>query len=181
VHFRDYPFTQLQRTPAIFPLQVRCNEGLVGWDWVHFVRRPLFDLLCQSRMINDDDECGTGGGIRIGRGNRSTRRKPAPVPLCPPQIPHDLTWARTPGRRGGKPATNCLSYGTVTITRVYCIRILLTYPTVAQQVYALHGSRKQSTLRMTLRVSRKQYFHPIRILETNVFFTNISSFSCPLA
>jgi hypothetical protein len=24
----------------------------------------------------------------IGRGNQSTRRKPAPVPLCPPQIPH---------------------------------------------------------------------------------------------
>jgi hypothetical protein len=24
----------------------------------------------------------------IGRGNRSTRRKPAPVPLCPPQAPH---------------------------------------------------------------------------------------------
>jgi hypothetical protein len=23
-----------------------------------------------------------------GRGNRSTRRKPAPVPLCPPQNPH---------------------------------------------------------------------------------------------
>jgi hypothetical protein len=33
--------------------------------------------------------------VRIGRGNRSTRRKPAPVPLCPPQIPHDLTWDRT--------------------------------------------------------------------------------------
>jgi hypothetical protein len=31
----------------------------------------------------------------IGRGNRSTRRKPAPVPLCPPQIPHDLNWDRT--------------------------------------------------------------------------------------
>jgi hypothetical protein len=29
------------------------------------------------------------------RGNRSTRRKPAPVPLCQPQIPHDLTRART--------------------------------------------------------------------------------------
>jgi hypothetical protein len=27
------------------------------------------------------------GGM-IGRGNRSTRRKPAPVPLCPPQTPH---------------------------------------------------------------------------------------------
>jgi hypothetical protein len=24
----------------------------------------------------------------IGRGNRSTQRKPAPVPLCPPQTPH---------------------------------------------------------------------------------------------
>jgi hypothetical protein len=32
---------------------------------------------------------------RIGRGNCSTRRKPAPVPLCLPQIPHDLTWDRT--------------------------------------------------------------------------------------
>jgi hypothetical protein len=26
-------------------------------------------------------------GMKIGRGNRSTRRKPAPAPLCPPQIP----------------------------------------------------------------------------------------------
>jgi hypothetical protein len=42
-----------------------------------------------------DDECGVVGGMRIGRGNRSTRRKPAPVPLCPPQIPHDLTLDRT--------------------------------------------------------------------------------------
>jgi hypothetical protein len=43
----------------------------------------------------DDDECGTVGGMKIGRGNRSTQRKPAPVPLCPPQISHDLTWAQT--------------------------------------------------------------------------------------
>jgi hypothetical protein len=64
----------------------------VGWDWVHLVRRPLFGLLYQPRMI---DECGVVGGMRIGRGNRSTRRKHAPVPLCPPQIPHDLTWDRT--------------------------------------------------------------------------------------
>jgi hypothetical protein len=26
---------------------------------------------------------------------QSTTRKPAPVPFCPPQIPHDLTWYRT--------------------------------------------------------------------------------------
>jgi hypothetical protein len=47
--------------------------------------------------------------MRIGRGNRRTWRKPAPVPLCPPQIPHYLTRARS---LCGKPATNRLSYGT---------------------------------------------------------------------
>jgi hypothetical protein len=36
------------------------------------------------------------GGMMIGRGNRSTRRKPALVLLCPPQIPYDLT-GREPG------------------------------------------------------------------------------------
>jgi hypothetical protein len=34
-----------------------------------------------------DYDDGEIGGM-IGRGTRSTRRKPAPVPLCPPQIPH---------------------------------------------------------------------------------------------
>jgi hypothetical protein len=43
----------------------------------------------------DDDECGEVGGIRFGRGNRSTRRKPVSVPLCPLQISHELTRART--------------------------------------------------------------------------------------
>jgi hypothetical protein len=33
---------------------------------------------------DDDDEYGAVGGMRISRGNRSTRTKPAPVPLCPP-------------------------------------------------------------------------------------------------
>jgi hypothetical protein len=33
--------------------------------------------------------------MRIGRRSRSTGRKPAPLPHCPQQIPHDLTWART--------------------------------------------------------------------------------------
>jgi hypothetical protein len=35
------------------------------------------------------DDCGEIGGMTIGRGNRSTRRKPAPAPLCPTQTPHD--------------------------------------------------------------------------------------------
>jgi hypothetical protein len=67
-------------------------------------------LLYKPQMI-DEDDCGAIGGMKIGRGDRSTRRKPALAPLCPSQIPHDQTRVRTPGRRGGKPATNRLSYG----------------------------------------------------------------------
>jgi hypothetical protein len=48
-----------------------------GWspNWVHSARRPF---------------TGEFGGMN-GRGNRSTRRKPTPAPLCPPQIPLDQT------------------------------------------------------------------------------------------
>jgi hypothetical protein len=37
-------------------------------------------------------EYGALGGMRVGRGNRSTS---APVTLCPPKIPYDLTLERT--------------------------------------------------------------------------------------
>jgi hypothetical protein len=41
-----------------------------------------------------DYDNGEIGGM-IGRGNRSTRRKSAPMPLCPPQTPHAA--GREPG------------------------------------------------------------------------------------
>jgi hypothetical protein len=46
-------------------------------------------------LAPSDCEDGEFGGMN-GRGNRSTRRKPAPTPLCPPQIPLDQTqdWTR---------------------------------------------------------------------------------------
>jgi hypothetical protein len=72
-------------------------------------------LVYKTQMI-DEDDCGAIGGMKIGRGNRSTRGKPAPAPFCPPQIPHDQTRARTPGRRGGKPVTNRLSYGAALVS-----------------------------------------------------------------
>jgi hypothetical protein len=37
--------------------------------------------------VPSDYDDGESGGM-IGRGNRNTRRKPAPMPLCPPQTPH---------------------------------------------------------------------------------------------
>jgi hypothetical protein len=60
--------------------------------------------------VPSDYDDGEIGGM-IGRGTRSTRRKPAPVPLCPPQVSH-AAGTGNPGRCGGKPATNSLSYGT---------------------------------------------------------------------
>jgi hypothetical protein len=44
-----------------------------------------------SRLHNVGDKMT--GEMRMVRENQSTRRKPAPVPLCPPQIPPDLGWA----------------------------------------------------------------------------------------
>jgi hypothetical protein len=52
-------------------------------------------LLYQPRMIMDDGECGAVGGLRTDKGNRSTVRDHAAVPLCPPQIPRDLTRVQT--------------------------------------------------------------------------------------
>jgi hypothetical protein len=43
--------------------------------------------------VPGDYDDGEIGGM-IGRGNLSTQRKPAPVPLCPPQNPH-AAWMRT--------------------------------------------------------------------------------------
>jgi hypothetical protein len=48
--------------------------------------------------LGDYDDGEIGG--MIGRGNRSTLRKPARVPLCPPQTPHvarTRTWTATVG------------------------------------------------------------------------------------
>jgi hypothetical protein len=67
-------------------------------------------LLYQPRMI-DYDKCGAVGGMRIGRGIRSTRKKTC---LSDTLSTTNPTWS-DPGsnrvRRGGKPATNRLSYG----------------------------------------------------------------------
>jgi hypothetical protein len=56
-----------------------------------------------------DYDDGEIGGMMVGKGNRSARRKPAPLPLCPQQTPHACLNANL-GRLGGKPKTICLSY-----------------------------------------------------------------------
>jgi hypothetical protein len=49
--------------------------------------------------------------MRIGRGNRSTRRKRTLVPVCSPQIPYDLTWDLT---RAAAVGTRRLTASTMT-------------------------------------------------------------------
>jgi hypothetical protein len=42
-----------------------------------------------------DDACGAVGGMRIGKGKRSSGEILPPVLFCLPQVPHDLAWDRT--------------------------------------------------------------------------------------
>jgi hypothetical protein len=83
----------------------------------------------------DYDECGAVGGMRIGRGNRSTRRKPATVPLCPSQILRHLTWARTQTT-----ATERLSCGTAILSIQSLIMGLDSARCAIKQAYACHAA-----------------------------------------
>jgi hypothetical protein len=64
----------------------------------------------------DGDECVAAEGVKIAMRKGKTRRKPAQVSLCPPQIPRNLTRART--RAAGRlTATNLITYVT------YCLAV----------------------------------------------------------
>jgi hypothetical protein len=64
--------------------------GLVCYLTATYIYEYIYSV--DDRVIN---EYGAVGRTRIGSGNRSTWRKPAPVPLSLKRIPHDFTWDRT--------------------------------------------------------------------------------------
>jgi hypothetical protein len=69
---------------------------LISWGGLRLTMSPLGTSATIWPIVQaPDDECGVVGGMRIDRRNQSPRRKPAPVPLYPPQVPYDLTWNRT--------------------------------------------------------------------------------------
>jgi hypothetical protein len=89
----------------LFGWRVSSSEGGVG------LRQAASGPSAQPWMI-DDDECWALGRMS-GRANRSTWIKPTPAPFLSTTIP---TWSdpgSNPVRRGGKPATNRLSCGTI--------------------------------------------------------------------
>jgi hypothetical protein len=57
-------------------------------------------------LVPGDYDDGEIGGM-IGRGKRSTWRKPAPMPLCPPQIPHAARTRTRPAAVGSQRLTAC--------------------------------------------------------------------------
>jgi hypothetical protein len=72
-----------------------------AYEWEGGVQLGPLGTAATNRPIvpaPGDYDDGEIGGM-IGRGNRSTQRKPAPMPLTPPQISHDLT-GREPGPPG---------------------------------------------------------------------------------
>jgi hypothetical protein len=81
--------------------------------------------------MRDDGECGAVGGM-TGKGKRCTRRKPAPLSVCPPQIPQYLTRAAAVGSRrltelsarnllaekGGRPEYKAVNLSTICLPTV---------------------------------------------------------------
>jgi hypothetical protein len=86
---------------VMFPLEIFVNSTVFFFQirivWGGVQLGPLGKSATNWPIVPapGDYEDGEFGAVIIGRGNRSTRRKPVPMPLYPPQIPRDLTWART--------------------------------------------------------------------------------------
>jgi hypothetical protein len=96
-------------------MKILCNTSLLieSQACLKFINNLIFNLLIVGGgvqtgsigtaaiycpLVPAPGDCEDGelfGGMKIGRGIRSTRRKPAPAPLCPPKFPLDQTRDRT--------------------------------------------------------------------------------------
>jgi hypothetical protein len=102
------------------------------WEWAYLGRRPLFVLLYQLRMIDDNEECGVVSGL-VSRRNQITQRKPAHCATLCTKNPTLPQLGLNPGRRGGKPATNRLSYGRT----IYRVLLLLLLKIIIKKLHGL--------------------------------------------
>jgi hypothetical protein len=94
-------------------LRLSCEADkffFLGWSGTKSTIIEATTSLLDRPLMMDDDECAAVGGMS-GRGNQSSRIKPATVPLCLPQIPHDLTRLEV-GPPRWEAASNRLSYYT---------------------------------------------------------------------
>jgi hypothetical protein len=70
---------------------------------------------------DSEDNYGEADGMKIGGGNRSSRRKPTQRHFCPSQNPTWPDLVLNPGLRDGKPTTNRLSYGAAFLSFFLCV------------------------------------------------------------
>jgi hypothetical protein len=78
------PLGPFFRSPRFRFLRSLCSSPLGPYKSQHCGHIGLF---CILRMVHEGD-CGVIGGTNDDcKGNRSTRRKPAPAPLCPTTNP----------------------------------------------------------------------------------------------
>jgi hypothetical protein len=70
-----------RRTGSVFLIGIEGGGVKLGPLGTAAINRPTVPA-------PSDYDDGEIGGMMIGKGYRSTRRKPAPVLLCPPKTPH---------------------------------------------------------------------------------------------
>jgi hypothetical protein len=86
--------------PSSSPLTTRkdCGGGILTRLHTGFsplgTSATIWPILLRQARTDGQRWVWSNRKLRIGKENGSIRRKPAPVPLCPPQIPH-ACWART--------------------------------------------------------------------------------------
>jgi hypothetical protein len=72
---------------ALEEIDGRCLHFYFNIRWVESILGPLGTAVTPSLFVPAPGDCEDGevGGMNgFGMGNRSTRRKPAPTPFCPP-------------------------------------------------------------------------------------------------
>jgi hypothetical protein len=74
------PTSAVDTVSFIFSIRIVVVESILG---------PLGTSATEWPVVSapGDYDAGEFCVMKIGRGNRSTQRKPAPAPLCAPQIP----------------------------------------------------------------------------------------------
>jgi hypothetical protein len=130
---------------------------------------------------------GAVGGMKIGRGNRSTRSKPTPAPLCPPQNPTWQTRSRTPDRSCGNPAANRLSYGAAFFLLIPFRRLLRLAGSRWRYWPRLHTGSVRALERAVTVIDTVFRYRliivthlPIELGKSTTIVCNVSSFICHL-
>jgi hypothetical protein len=108
IHYRVYKFSALNSVLTQLTFLTLWAE----WDWICLVHWSVVPVLMM--MV---DECGTVGGMEIGKGNRISWREPV-SPILSATNPTWPDLRPNPGLRSGKPATKFLSYGTALLIRL---------------------------------------------------------------